>query len=300
MSRMRERAVAAHPRHHLAHLLRRHVAEPGLRRRAAVRHVRQEEAEVAGRHIGERMGPVFEHALVHRERLLEIAAAVLRDPGPEDVMVRPLDHVDGVDLHVAEVRHRRRGRRRPGAERRRRVEPLRGEPDAPRRGGAQRLDLWSGNRHREPAGGSGRPVIACLPGRASDNPWTTDSRIGRYVVAAWRSAPRYVNTRLQPAPRSVNRQNPSIKELVHDALDPTQLPGGGRLRSCSLHIHPAGRRPDAAPEDRPRRRRGAGRALPERPRRQRARRPRPGHPGDPQDPQGRLLRLRRLRRGRAD
>ena len=83
-------------------------------------------------------------------------------------------------------------------------------------------------------------------------------------------------------------------------LDPTQLPGRGRQRrSRRLHLDPARRRASAARQDRPRRRRGAGRALPERPRRQRARRPRPGHPGHPEDPQGRLLRLRRLRRGRA-
>src|SRR3954451_19790811 len=41
-----------------------------------------------------------------------------------------LDHVDGVDLHIAQMRHRRGGRLRLVAERGGAVEPLGAQPDA--------------------------------------------------------------------------------------------------------------------------------------------------------------------------
>ena len=77
------------------------------------------------------MRPVFEHALVDALRLLEVGAAIGGDAAVEDVMVAALDHIDGVDLHIAEMLDRGRGRRRPLAERRRRIQPLRPQPDAP-------------------------------------------------------------------------------------------------------------------------------------------------------------------------
>ena len=46
-------------------------------------------------------------------------------------MMAALDHVDGVDLHVAEMIHRRRNRLRPVAKRLARIEPLGAQPDSP-------------------------------------------------------------------------------------------------------------------------------------------------------------------------
>ena len=76
------------------------------------------------------MGPVFEHALVDALGLAQIGAAIGGNAVPEDVVMAALDHVDGVDLHIAEMLDRGRGRLRPLAERRRRVEPLGAQPDA--------------------------------------------------------------------------------------------------------------------------------------------------------------------------
>ena len=66
-------------------------------------HRRQEVAEILRRDIGQRMRPVFEHALVRALRLPEIGAVIGRDPGEEDMVMAALDHVDGVDLHIAEM-----------------------------------------------------------------------------------------------------------------------------------------------------------------------------------------------------
>src|SRR5690606_12027446 len=52
-----------------------------------------------------------------------------------DMVVRALDDVDRVDLHIAQMLDGGAGRLRPGAEGRGRVEPLGVEPDAPRAGG---------------------------------------------------------------------------------------------------------------------------------------------------------------------
>ncbi len=93
------------------------------------------------------MGPVFEHGLVDALGLAQIGAPVVRDPVPENMMVAALDDVDGVDLHIAEMVDRSRGRRRPLAERRRRIEPLRAQPDAPGFGLAQGNGV-GGGRHR--------------------------------------------------------------------------------------------------------------------------------------------------------
>ncbi len=46
-------------------------------------------------------------------------------------MMGALDHMDHVDLHIAQMLDRRRHRVRPRAERRARIKPLRGQPDAP-------------------------------------------------------------------------------------------------------------------------------------------------------------------------
>ena len=75
------------------------------------------------------MGPVFEHALVDALRLAQVRAGVSRDAAIENVMMAALDDVDGVDLHIAEMVHRRRNRLRSGAERLAGIEPLGLQPD---------------------------------------------------------------------------------------------------------------------------------------------------------------------------
>ena len=82
-------------------------------------HRRDEEAEILRRHIGQRMRPVFEHALVDALGLPQVGAPVVGDAAIENVMMAALDHVDGVDLHIAEMldrgRDRRAARRRTAA-----------------------------------------------------------------------------------------------------------------------------------------------------------------------------------------
>ncbi len=77
------------------------------------------------------MGPVFEHALVDALGLPQVRAAIIGDAAEENVVVAALDHVDGVDLHIAEMLHRGGSGRRPLAERVRRIEPLGTQPDSP-------------------------------------------------------------------------------------------------------------------------------------------------------------------------
>ena len=98
-------------------------------------HLAGEEAEVVDRDIGERVRPVFEHGLRLRLRRFEVGAAVGGDAVVEDVVVAALDHVDRVDLHVAQMRDRARHRLRPGAERLGDVQPLRIDPEARARSG---------------------------------------------------------------------------------------------------------------------------------------------------------------------
>ena len=66
----------------------------------------------------------------------------------EDVVVRPLDDVDRVDLHVAEMLDRRLRRLRAVAEGRRLVEPLGAEPDPPRLGRSQAHGFRDAPRHQ--------------------------------------------------------------------------------------------------------------------------------------------------------
>ncbi len=95
-------------------------------------HVGQEEADVLCRHIGQRVRPVFEHALVGALRLREMFAAIGRNPRPEDVVVAAFDDVDRVDLDIAEMSDRGGRRLCTRTEGRRYVEPLRAKPDSPR------------------------------------------------------------------------------------------------------------------------------------------------------------------------
>ena len=77
------------------------------------------------------MRPVFEHALVEALRLPQIRAPIIGDAAIENVMMAALDHIDGVDLHIAEMIHGGGDRLRPVAERVRRIEPLGTQPDSP-------------------------------------------------------------------------------------------------------------------------------------------------------------------------
>ena len=76
------------------------------------------------------MRPVFEHGFLDRLRLPQMLALIIRDARVENLMVAALDYVDGVDLHVTEMRHGRRRCLGPAAERRSLIEPLRAQPDA--------------------------------------------------------------------------------------------------------------------------------------------------------------------------
>ena len=93
------------------------------------------------------MGPVFEHASVGALGLAQVGPAVFGNPVPENMVVAALDHVDGVDLHIAEMFDRGGHGRRPLAERRASVEPLGAQPDAPGRGlGQGKRFIGTGHR----------------------------------------------------------------------------------------------------------------------------------------------------------
>ena len=124
----RQRTGAQEP-HHLARIGRLDRGVPFVPLAPVLAHRRQEEAKIVRRHIGQRMGPVFEHALVDTLRLAQVRAGVGRDTAIENVMMAALDDVDGVDLDVAEMGDHGRHRRRAVAEWRRRVQPLRPQPD---------------------------------------------------------------------------------------------------------------------------------------------------------------------------
>lgn len=115
---------------HLAQVGRRHRGEPDAAALPVPLHCADIEPQVGGRNVGQRVRPVLEHRFVDGLRQPQVLAPVRRNARIEDVVMAALDHVDGVDLHVAEMPHRRGGRRRPIAERRGAVEPLGGEPDA--------------------------------------------------------------------------------------------------------------------------------------------------------------------------
>src|SRR5690606_37806175 len=111
-----------------------------------------EKAKIAHRYVGERMRPVFEHAFVDILRLVQMGATVIWNAAEQEVVMAALDHVDDVDLHIAEMLYGRLSCRRATAEGRRRVEPLcpqpypasPGEVDRQRRAGTARHELPQG------------------------------------------------------------------------------------------------------------------------------------------------------------
>ncbi len=94
------------------------------------------------RHVGQRVGPVFEHASVGALGLTQVGAAIGRDAAVEDVMVAALDDVDGVDLHIAEMVDRGRHGFRALAEGIARIQPLGMQPDLPCLCRGERKGFW--------------------------------------------------------------------------------------------------------------------------------------------------------------
>ena len=69
-----QRAVAPQQPHHLACVLRLDGSEPSVAVAPVLPHRRNEKAKILRRHIGQRMGPVFEHAFVDALRLAQVRA----------------------------------------------------------------------------------------------------------------------------------------------------------------------------------------------------------------------------------
>jgi hypothetical protein len=143
----RQRAVAPDQPQHLAQIGRLHGRKPFMALALMAPHRGNKEAHIPGRHIGQGVGPVFEHAFVDALGLTQIGAPIFGDPSPENMVMAALDDVDGVDLHIAEMFNGGGGRLRALAERPRRVEPLGAEPDPPGLGPGQGMRFTRGG-HR--------------------------------------------------------------------------------------------------------------------------------------------------------
>lgn len=78
------------------------------------------------------MRPIFEDGFVGTLRLHQMLALVVGDARPKDVMMATLDHVDRVDLDVAQMRGCRRRRARTATEGGERIKTLGTEPDVSR------------------------------------------------------------------------------------------------------------------------------------------------------------------------
>ena len=76
------------------------------------------------------MRPILENGLVDALCLLQMLAPIRRDARVEDVVLAALDDVDGVNLQVAQVRHRRRRGLGAGAEGFGGVQALGMQPDS--------------------------------------------------------------------------------------------------------------------------------------------------------------------------
>jgi hypothetical protein len=126
----REWALSTQQPQHLAQVFVRDLAEPDTALLPAALHGADIERHSAGRQIGQGVRPVLEHRLVDALRLPQVLAPIGRNARVQDMMVAALDHVDGVDLHVAEVFDGGRCRSGAVAERRALIEPLRAQPDA--------------------------------------------------------------------------------------------------------------------------------------------------------------------------
>ncbi len=142
----RQRPLALDAGKHPPQIALADLGVPRAGRPPARLHRRQIEPQILRRHIGKRVGPVLEHRLVDSLDLVQVGANVGRDAGEQDVVMRPLDHVDGVDLDIAQMLDRGLGRGGAGAERGRLVKPLRRQPKPPGLGDGQAM-VDRGARH---------------------------------------------------------------------------------------------------------------------------------------------------------
>ena len=142
-----QRAPFLEKPHHLAQVSRLDLAKPSMPLAPMQFHGRDEEVEIPGRNIGQRVGPVFEHALVDALGMMQIRASIVGNAIPQDVVMAALDHMDGVDLDVTEMLDRGLRRLRPSAERGFAIKPLRAQPDGSGRTRRDRKRL-TGARHR--------------------------------------------------------------------------------------------------------------------------------------------------------
>src|SRR6266852_2236231 len=106
------------------------------------------------------MRPVFEARLVDRLRLAQMVALVSGNARVEDLVMAAFDHIDSVDLHIAQMLHRGASRLGPVAKRRRFVEPLGAQPDASGVGLSEREGLSAFPGHERARGRS-----QCFPRR---------------------------------------------------------------------------------------------------------------------------------------
>src|ERR1043165_424610 len=104
---------------------------------------------------------------------MQVLAAISGNARVEDLVVGALDHMDRIDLDVAEMLDRSARRPRPVAERCALVEPLRAPPAAPRQGQADPRGhtlnacrgLPSGSARGAPDRGPCRTPPRASPGR---------------------------------------------------------------------------------------------------------------------------------------
>lgn len=163
----RQRPLVADPLQDGADLSRRHRSEPILGATAMALHLRSEETNVRRRHIGERVCPILENALVDGLRGAEVLASIVWNSCPQDVMMAALDNVDRVDLHVAELSDRSRSRHNTHAEGRQTVKALGAEPSATGGRQGERHDSPGWRRHQRSFAGGARSatgLAVTIPG----------------------------------------------------------------------------------------------------------------------------------------
>ena len=153
----RERAVVADALDHSSQLVVGHLPKPAPGRLPVAFHRRQKEAQVLRRDVREGVGPVLKNRLIDALGSMQVLAPVVGNSGPQDVVMAPLDHVDRVDLNIAEMSDCCGRRRRAGSEWSWPVEPLGTKPDPP---GLSRCE-------EERRAASSRPKRTFLAGRPS-------------------------------------------------------------------------------------------------------------------------------------
>jgi hypothetical protein len=125
-----ERAISADTRQHSAQLTTGNPAEPVDATLPIPAHVADKETQVLRRHIRQGVRPILKNGFVDGLCLVQMLAPIGGNARVEDVVMAALDDVDGVDLQVAQLRHRRRRCLRAGAERFGGVQALGMQPDS--------------------------------------------------------------------------------------------------------------------------------------------------------------------------